>query len=424
MDEQGQTTGTEGTTGTVAERLAEQAPEIAKSEPRKCYQCGALSGNGAGIFDEGRPIFDQALGRHLEGYICPDCKRKESADFRRNHPIIAREVLVRIVAEMNAVRDAERAAAKAAREADGKKYEQAMAYWVALAAGKVKLRFTARGDKEGNCLCGDPRCPYCGGKDLAKQFVVVWTTEGVEVIGLCVHQGAALRDSKVSWIKLPRGARETCEVEAKRRQDGLFYALDLYEGKVERPRPILDGKGRLLCSVPGCDCGNEPAEYGLVGERHLDMVGLCLTQFICFWEATQRGANFFIARRVKCEQHLSELHDRVRHALCVNCGEHPRQPKRSATLPAKPAESKKAAEPKPPEPPVLVVPAVTDDDIAAAATRGRISFEQAAAAGDPVAIDTIRLNKRAEATCGAKAKKGGKKDGDKDGKPGKGGRGR
>jgi len=428
MNEQGQMTGTEGTVvkdvmATPEKALAAKAPEILAPEPRECYKCPAVSGNGQGIFDEGRPIFDEKLRRVIPGWLCPTCRGKETAEFRRHNPILAAEALIVLVREMNEKREAERAAAKAAREADGRKYEAVMTSWHALAAGKIKGRFAVRMDEKGNLLCGDERCSYCAGRDRAIQFALV---EG-EVVGLCVHQVAARRDCKVPWVQIPWGSRETCEREVARRREakatfvravGLF--MDLWDGKAERPTLVLDEKGKLLCGVPGCGC-REPAEDGLLSEKMLTRVGLCRFHRAACHAACHQGAEFFVASIEECDRRLERIRERAMRAAYQRLERAPwASPDHVRPVSPKERSGQRPARPEKPTPPPAPVE-VSEGDLAQAVCRGRVSIQEAAAAGDPAAIEVLRLNAKADATCRAKSKKGGGKNSDK-GKPGKGGR--
>ncbi len=341
MDEQQTTTGTEGTTEVV-----EPAQAADKPEPRKCFECGALSGNGAGQIVEGAVVFDEKTNRYGPAWFCKGCGHKSK------RPLLAAEALLAMVDQLNAERDAQLAAAKAAHEADAQKFEATKGYWRDLAAGKVKARFVARADEEGNPLCGLSDCHYCVGKEPAEMFVVVKTAEGWQAIGVCIHQGAARRESKAPWVRVPWGNREVCEKEAKRRADhdaafiadvgyfqDLWYAEVKRHGepeqgiKVERPKPVLDEQGRLLCGVPGCS-EKRPVEDGLLSERHLDVAGLCRRHRAAVAFANRRGTDFFPAPIEECDQRLEKARERIRSAAWVRREERPARPEKPATTPA------------------------------------------------------------------------------------------
>lgn len=406
MDEQ---QGTEGTTGAVAVAMEQPAHEIIiiVAEPRKCDACGATSGNGAGPIDEGEVVFNEKTRRYERRLRCKACAPKSK------RPLLALEALDAMVDRLNAERDERIAATEAARAENAQKLETASAVWRDLANGRVKVRFEVGMDGEGNLLCGMVDCPYCAGKGEVKMFVVVRTAKGWEAVGLCVHQGAARRESKVPWGRIPWGNRETCEQEAKKRQDALIYFIDLWAGKAARPELITDERGHILCGVPGCG-EKHPAGYGLVSEKRLDKVGLCLSHAIAGRDANRQGTNFFIDSLADCGRHLRALEHTIEqfaHRLEKGAPWTSRRDERPAKKPEKPAAEKKAAVP------VITVP---DSNIVEAVGRGPVSIEEAAAAGDPVAADVLRHNHLSAATCDAKRKnKGG---GKKDGKSGKGGR--
>jgi len=417
MDEQGQTTGTEGTVtdvmATPAEVLAEKAPEILAPEPRKCGKCAAKDGNGAGSINEGEVIFNEKTRRYEGRLLCKTCGPKS------RRPLLALEALDAMVQKLDTERKAQIAAAKAAHEADGKKFDAAKAVFRGIAVGKIRGRFVVRMDGEGNLLCGDERCIYCVGKDEAEMFAVFRTAEGWERVGLCIHQGAALREAKVPWVQIPWGGSETCDNEVKRRRDrdaafvrAIGYFQDLWHGQAsERPKPVLDKAGRLLCGVP--DCGEKQlVEDGLASERHLDKAGLCRFHRAAIGVANRRGTNFFVAPLAECDEFLQMLRNRIRQAAWFNRDERPAtRPEKPATMSAsEKARAKNAA-------------------VAAAFQAGQ-GLEEATLAketaappseGDPVAAEVRRHNDAVDAHCAAKRKKGGGKNGDK-GKPGKGGR--
>lgn len=399
---------------TPAKKLAEEAPEIAKPEPRKCGKCDAKGGNGAGKI-AAEVFFNERTRRYDWRALCQICGRKSG------RPLVAIEVIESMVASLNAERDAQLAAAKAAREADGKKFDAAIAVFRAIAAGRIRRGFVARMNNKGEMLCGNANCSYCGGKDLAKVFAVM-----EEVVGLCIHQGAALREAKLPWLDLPWGDRAKCDAEIRRLKEreaafhrAVGYFQDLWRGEeADRPQPLLDEKGRLLCGVPGCG-EKKPVDDGLVSELYLEEAGLCRFHRAAAGVANSRGTHFFVAPLAECDRFVKMLRERIRSAAWASRDHVP------SAKPAKPAEPKKAAvQPPVPPKPVPVVAGVSEDDLAQAVTRGRVSLQEAAAAGDPDAIFVLRHDQKSHATCAAKSKnsgkKGGKKDGDKGGKPGKG----
>ena len=402
------TTGTVVTDGTDQAAPEEMAPEIVKAE---CHKCGAHSGNGSGEIDEAEVVFDDKVKRYVVRWRCKICGPSK-------RPLLAAETALAMATKLNAERDAQLAAAEKARAEDEVKFKAAIVVWQNFANGRVRVRFEICTDGEGNLLCSILDCPYCKGHGPAEMFVVVKTAKGWERVGLCVHQGAARRESKVPWSRLPWGNRETCEAEAKKRQDALQFFLDLWAGKAaERPTLVTDEKGRILCGVPGCGC-KEPAQFGLVSERRLEKAGLCLPHAIAGRDANRQGARFFVDSLPDCDRHLNALEQTVRQfAHRLDCWakrpERPARPKAPETTPASEAAKARNEE--------LAKALREGKGLEAVAAPKAVAdpIEAAAAQGDPVAAELRAYHERLAERDAAKAKnkgQGGKKKRDGKGK--------
>jgi len=283
-------------------------------EPRQCVCCQKFNG-GAVVIKRGRVGRDSA-GRYVPDWFCQSCLDLEAkGTVRRDKRTVFR---ARLLFEELARRNREREEWLAEAEAETEKFEQAKAYWQALALGTPEQLPEVRKDQGGMLVCGVVGCYKCHDKaDLRAEYYAVVKIGGKhEVLGLCPAQFAALKKSEAAEKILASKFFNAMRAEAERRDRKVenFEEAKVYWAKValgtaeQLPEVRKDERGNLLCGVPDCGCRkhNQPVEHYAVMETALALIGLCRWQFAA---TRQSEARIFSAGGPegldRCERHLA-----------------------------------------------------------------------------------------------------------------------